>query len=258
MNAASEPTGRSGNPWLLLVLQLPPAPSYLRVKFRRRLKKLGAAPVKHTVYLLPNDEESLEDFQWLRAEVEADGGSAIIAEASIVEGLGDEEIAALLETERAEGGPVLTRPQLGEPPRGATWVTRAGVFVDRIASAWLIRKAIDPQARFKFVPAKGYRPEPGELRFDMVGGEYTHVADDCSYQTLCAQFGIVDRALLAIGEVVHDIDCKDAKFGRPETAGVASLLRGIADSTTEDPARLERGGRVFDDLYSFYASKRRA
>jgi hypothetical protein len=257
MIAASEASRPQPNPWLLLILQLPPTPNYLRVKVRRRLKKLGAAPVKHTVYLLPNDEESLEDFQWLRAEIESDGGSAIIAEAAIIEGLGDEEISALLETERAEGGPVLNRPQASEPPRGATWVTREGVFVDRIACAWLIRQAIDPKARFKFVPARGYRPAAGELRFDMVGGEYTHVGEDCSYQTLCARFGIRDRALLAVGEVVHDIDCKDAKFGRPETAGVASLLRGIADSTTEDPARLERGGRVFDDLYSFYASRRR-
>jgi hypothetical protein len=131
------------------------------------------------------------------------------------------------------------------------------VFVDRIACAWLIRKEIDPSARFKFVPARGYAPGDGELRFDMVGGEYTHVGDDCSYQTLCERFGIKDRALLAIGEVVHDIDCKTSKFERPETAGVESLLRGIADSTKDDAERLERGGGVFDDLYSFYSSRRR-
>lgn len=257
MIAASEARRQISNPWLLLILQLPPTPSYLRVKVRRRLKKLGAAAVKHTVYLLPNDEEFLEDFQWLRAEIEADGGSAIIAEAAMIEGLGDEEIAALLEAEREDGGQTVSRAAVEEPPRGATWVTREGVFVDRIACAWLIRQAIDPKARFKFVQARGYHSATGELRFDMVGGEYTHVGEDCSYQTLCARFGIRDRALLAVGEVVHDIDCKDARFGRPETAGVASLLRGIADSTAEDPARLERGGRVFDDLYSFYASRRR-
>jgi hypothetical protein len=241
------------------VVQLPPAPSYVRVKVRRRLKKIGAAPVKNTVYVLPNDPDSLEDFQWLRAEIEADGGSAIIAEASFVEGLGDEEVSALLAAETPaleSAGAGRAEPDTVSP--GTTWVTREGIFVDRIASAWLIRKAIDAEANFKYVPARGYSPIPGELRFDMVGGEYTHVGDDCSYQTLCARFGITDRALLAVGEVVHDIDCKTSKFDRPETAGVQSLLRGIADSTNEDPARLERGGRVFDDLYSYYASRRRS
>jgi hypothetical protein len=245
------------SPWLLLLLQLPPSPSYVRVKVRRRLKKLGAAPVKNTVYVLPNDAESLEDFQWLRAEIEADGGDAIIAEASFVEGFGDEEVSALIAAERSGSEPVAADQRGREAVEpGRTWVTREGIFVDRIASAWLIRKAIDPEAKIKFVPARGYAPLPGELRFDMVGGKYTHVGDDCSYQTLCARFGIKDRALLAVGEVVHDIDCKTVKFDRPETAGVQSLLRGIADSTSEDPARLERGGRVFDDLYSFYASRR--
>jgi hypothetical protein len=131
-------------------------------------------------------------------------------------------------------------------------VTREGVFVDRIGSAWLIRRFIDPAARFKFVPARGYRPEPGELRFDMYDAEYTHEGERCTFQTLLARFGLRDPALEAIAEIVHDIDCKDEQFGRPETQGVARLLRGIADDTPGDAERLERGGRLFDDLYAAF------
>src|SRR4249919_1559360 len=88
--------------WLLFLHQLPPKPDYLRVKVRRRLKGLGAALVKNTVYVLPNSDEALEDFQWLREEIVAQGGTAIIAEASFVEGISDEELHAMVETARAD------------------------------------------------------------------------------------------------------------------------------------------------------------
>ena len=247
----------SNVPWLVFLHQLPPKPDYLRVKVRRRLKGLGAALLKNTVYVLPNTGEALEDFQWLREEIVAEGGTALIAEASFVEGISEEEIHAMLDTARSNDATAdapVTEPAGVEP--GQTWVTRQGVFVDRIASAWLIRHAIDPKARFKFVPARGYKPRPDELRFDMVGAEYTHAGEDCTFQTLIRRFGLDDRALSAIGEVVHDIDCKDEKFGRPETAGVLGLLRGIADGTDDDNARLERGFHVFEDLYAFYSSRR--
>ncbi len=243
--------------WLLFLHQLPPKPDYLRVKVRRRLKGLGAALVKNTVYVLPNSDEALEDFQWLREEIVAQGGTAIIAEASFVEGISDEELHAMVETARADAAdvePAGASAEKIEP--GRTWVTRQGVFVDRIASAWLIRRSIDPQGRFKFVPARGYRPLPNEVRFDMVGAEYTHAGEDCTFQTLLRRFGLDEPGLVAIGEVVHDIDCKDEKFARAETAGVLGVLRGIADSTKGDDERLERGFRVFEDLYLFYSSKR--
>src|SRR5579885_3422278 len=86
--------------WLLFLHQLPPKPDYLRVKVRRRLKTLGAALVKNTVYVLPNSDESLEDFEWLREEITAAGGSAIIAEADFVDGISDEEVEAMLHAER--------------------------------------------------------------------------------------------------------------------------------------------------------------
>ena len=73
-----------------------------------------------------------------------------------------------------------------EEHRGRTWVTRTGIKVDRMASAWLIRSFIDPEARFKFVPAKGYQPEKGELRFDMFEAEFTHEGDLCTFEVLVA------------------------------------------------------------------------
>jgi hypothetical protein len=238
----------------VLIHQLPPTPGYLRVRVRRRLHQLGAYPLKQTVYVLPNSDEALEDFQWLRQEIEVDGGSAVIGEVDFVEGISDEEIEAMLVEER-HTTKVDRRPtgKAHSVEPGRTWVTREGVFIDRIASAWLIRRFVDPSARFKFVTARGYKPRAGELRFDMTDAEYTHVGDECTFQTLVRQFHLRDPALVAIGEIVHDIDCKDERFGRPETPGVASLLRGVTHLHGKDQERLARGGAILDDLYANYS-----
>lgn len=137
---------------------------------------------------------------------------------------------------------------------GKVWVTRRDVYVDRIASAWLIRRFIDPEARFKFVPAKGYSPQPGELRFDMYEGEFTHEGDRCTFEVLLGRAGLDgDDALAAVGEIVHDIDLKDGKFGRPEADGVRTLIAGLCAATSNDEDRLARGGAIFDDLHRFFA-----
>jgi hypothetical protein len=141
--------------------------------------------------------------------------------------------------------------------KGRVWVTRQGLHVDRIASAWLIRRFIDPQARFKFVPAKGYVPQADEVRFDMFEAEFTHEGDRCTFEVLLARFGLADPALTTIGEIVHDIDLKDGKFGRDETSGIARLIEGIAMLSKDDGQRLERGVTVFDDLYESFRRKRR-
>lgn len=139
---------------------------------------------------------------------------------------------------------------------GQTWVTRQDIHVDRIASGWLVLRFIDPKAIFKFVPARGYRKAEYELRFDMFEAEYTHVGTDCSFQTLSKRFGVNDRAVEAIGEIVHDIDCKDEVFARPETSGIATLIRGIVEAHDEDAARMERGNALFDDLYASFKKRR--
>jgi hypothetical protein len=139
---------------------------------------------------------------------------------------------------------------------GKIWVTRSGVHVDRIACAWLIRRFIDPDARLKFVSVKDYIPEPGELRFDMFKGEFTHVGDKCSIEVLLERTGLHDSALYAIAEIVHDIDLKDGKFGREQVPGIAHVIAGICSSQKDDLARIERGSALFDDTYEYFRKKR--
>lgn len=257
MNDTTVSTAQEGGanpPWILLIHQLPPKPDYLRVKVRRRLHQLGAAALKNSVYLLRNTDEALEDFTWLLREIEADGGNAMICEAAFVDGINDEEIEAMLRSQDSDPATEHATEKAIEP--GRTWVTREKVYVDRIASAWLIKRFIDPKAKFKFVPARGYTPRAGELRFDMFHAEYTHDGDRCTFQTLLDRFPQDDRALEAIGEIVHDIDCKDDMFNRPEKEGVARLVRSIADSADTDAERIERGTALFDDLYASFRKPR--
>jgi len=230
---------------LLFIHRLPPEPAYLRVKTRRRLKRIGARLVKNSVYVIPNGDEALEDLQWLARQIVAEGGEAIVCAASFITGAGDAELESQFRK------PVVTRADgVDRVEPGRTWVTRREVFVDRIASAWLIRRFIDPRARFRFAASRAYRPGADELRFDMFEAEYSHVGDACTFETLIARFGLRDRALSHIAEIVHDIDCKDEKFERPEASGVATLLRGITRRHEDDDARLERGAALFDDLYA--------
>jgi len=143
-----------------------------------------------------------------------------------------------------------------EKVQGRVWVTRKGIHVDRMASAWLIRRFIDKDARFKFVPGKGYRPDPGELRFDMFEAEFTHEGDRCTFEVLLHKFGLTDPALKQIAEIVHDIDLKDEKFGREDTLGLDRLIAGIAMAHPEDEKRLVEGSAVFNGLYEYFKRKR--
>ena len=171
-----------------------------------------------------------------------------------------EELLSGLEAQLDKDEPVAsktkTQPNLAETLRNRTWVTRQGVYADRIASAWLIRRFIDPEARFKFVSGKGYRPQEGELRFDMFEAEFTHEGDKCTFEVLLERAGLKDSALRAIAEIIHDIDLKDDKFGRTEVAGIRTLIDGIRVSTNDDARRIERGSEAFNDLYEFFKKKR--
>jgi hypothetical protein len=143
----------------------------------------------------------------------------------------------------------------GAELKGRIWVTRQGVHIDRIACAWLIGRFIDPQASFRFVAGKGYTPAEHELRFDMFEGDFTHEGDRCSFEVLLARAGLAEPALQAIGEIVHDIDLKDGKFGRAEAAGIASLIDGIAAVTSDDEQRVAQGGPILDSLYQYFRGK---
>ena len=136
---------------------------------------------------------------------------------------------------------------------GRTWVTRRGIQVDRIASAWLIRRFVDPDARFRFIDPHHEEAGPGELRFDMVGGDFTHEEDRCTFETLVRRTGLTDPALARVAEIVHDIDIKDGKFGRPEARGVEQLLWGMLAANPADEERLDRGFALLDDLYQSFS-----
>jgi hypothetical protein len=131
---------------------------------------------------------------------------------------------------------------------GKIWLTRPGVKVDRIASAWFIRRFIDSNARFRF--EAGLRPAgPREVSFDVVGGDFTHEGDRCTLETLLLRTGVRDGSVSEIAEIVHDIDLKDGKFGRLEAPGVEQVLAGLLAGISADSQRLVEGFRIFDQLH---------
>jgi len=158
----------------------------------------------------------------------------------------------------------LNRGKRGGTPRvpapladliGRTWVTRRDPRVDRLASAWLIRRFIDPGARFRFVGPLREARKKGELGFDFVGGDFTHEGDHCTFETLLARTGITDPALSEIAEIVHDVDLKDAKYGRPDAPGVRQLIQGLVHAHPEDEDRLASGFSLFDHLYASFEAR---
>ena len=167
-----------------------------------------------------------------------------------------ERLVTTLETRLQERSDAMNLEQglsaTQSPLMGKVWVTREHVQIDRIASAWLVRRFIDPKARFKFVPGRSYLPRSGEVRFDMFEGEYTHEGDRCTFEVLLQRAALDDPALAAIGEIIHDIDLKDGKYGREETAGIRTVMAGIAANQRDDEQRLARGGAVLDDLYESF------
>lgn len=134
-------------------------------------------------------------------------------------------------------------------PVGKVWVTRKDIHVDRIACAWLIRRFVDPQAQFKFVGEKAYRPAAGELRFDMKDAEFTHEDDLCSFEVILKRLGLADPGLAAIGEIIHDLDIRDGKYERPETLSIGQAIDDICMTQHDDMARIERGGSLLDDAF---------
>jgi hypothetical protein len=126
-----------------------------------------------------------------------------------------------------------------------------------IGSAWFIGHFIDPDATFKFVLAKGYKPRRGELRFYMFEAEFTHEGDRCTFEVLLQKSGLDEPARTVISEIVHDIDLKDGKFARTEAGDIAALIDSLAQADTSDLNRIEQGAQLFDKLYALFRKLRR-
>jgi len=145
---------------------------------------------------------------------------------------------------------VLTHKRI-EDYQGKTWVTRKKPFIDRIASAWLIRSFIDKKPVFEFIDEKQLeRIDKGVIPFDIRGGEFTHLADLCTFEVFVRTFSIKERALKKIAELVHELDIKDEKYKNSETKGIEDILMGIRKTAKDDMEILEKGMTVFDMLYA--------
>jgi hypothetical protein len=309
---------------LLLLIGVPPTPSSLRVRVWRRLRTLGAVPLKRSAYLLPDTPERYEDFQWLAQEIQRDGGDATLVRVQQIENVSPAEVLQLFHEPRdqdykqlaaryrkllqgldrktaatstrvhdelarlskehqrirdidfyaAPGGaevrrleeaiamrarrPESARP---EPPptldltklRGRRWVTRPRPHVDRIASAWLIKRFIDPDAVFLFAPPADFPKDA--IAFDAPGVELSHHGEDCTFETLVKRTRLRDRRLTRLAEVVHEADLRDGKFLHEEARGIDVAIRALLAASPDDHQVLAQGMAVFEGLYATTARK---
>ncbi len=308
-------------PLLLLLVGLPPTPSSLRVRIWRRLRSLGAVPLKRSAYLLPDTPERYEDFQWLAQEIQREGGDATLVRVQQIENVGpadvhrlfheprdadykqlavryrkvlqslerksaaagarvQEELARLAKDHQrirdidffdAPGGAevrrleeVITmrtrRPESArraETPvptldlaalRGRRWVTRPRPHVDRIASAWLIKRFIDSAAEFIFTPTAEFPKDA--IPFDAPGVELTHHGEDCTFETLIKRARLKDRRLNRLAEVVHEADLRDGKYPHEEARGIDVAIRALLAASPDDHHVLGQGMALFEGLYA--------
>lgn len=128
------------------------------------------------------------------------------------------------------------------------WMTRPRPGIDRVSSAWLIGRFIDPKARFVF----GNEPSDHSdaIPFDMFCTEgFGHRGEDCTFETLCKHFSIRDNKVKRIAQIIHDADLGDEKFGRAEGQGLDKVLNGWAKQDLPDDDLLKRGIELIEGLY---------
>ena len=147
------------------------------------------------------------------------------------------------------------RDASGRELKGRVWVTRRDPHIDRLATAWLIRRFVDPAARFRFVDPAGGPVRAGEKSFDMIGADFTHEGDRCSFETMCARLNLTDPALGQLAEIVHDLDLKDSKFGRADAAGVQRLVDGLSAAHADSNARVTAALPIFDTLLASFGGR---
>jgi hypothetical protein len=145
-----------------------------------------------------------------------------------------------------------------EAYRGRLWITRPRPGVDRMASAWLIRRFIDPEARFGFATDRE-AVAADAVPFDMFGVEFSHQGDGCTFETLCSVFSIRGPAIARLKAIVHDLDLKDSRFDALDAPTVGAMIEGLQLAYADDEALLAHGMTLFDSLYrAFEQSAREA
>ncbi|MCJ7483755.1 MAG: chromate resistance protein [Thermodesulfovibrionales bacterium] len=131
-----------------------------------------------------------------------------------------------------------------------TWATRERPFVDRFASAWLIKKFIDKNPSFSFIDEKNLDNMGKDvISFDTRGGRFTHLGDLCTFEVLMKSFALKDKTLRKIAEIVHELDLKDDKFKTSEAKGIEDILSGIRKTVKDDSESLIKGMAIFEMLY---------
>jgi hypothetical protein len=134
--------------------------------------------------------------------------------------------------------------------RGRTWATRRRLWVDRVASAWLIRRFIDPEARFRWLEKPKDCPK-NALGFDFDGATFTHVDDRVTFETLMASFGLEeDGALVRLATIVHVLDVGGEPI--PEASGFEAVMAGARERLSDDDALLAEMSAVLDSLYAHF------
>jgi hypothetical protein len=151
---------------------------------------------------------------------------------------------------RATEGDIL----MAEKFRECIWVTRPRPGIDRMGSGWLIRRFIDPRARFRF----GEKPEKSAatVPFDMFGVEFSHQGNRCTFETLTRRFAISSPAVNWLAQIVHDLDLKDDRYALPEASAIGRLVDGLRQMYADDSELLERGIAMFEALYRSYEDHR--
>jgi hypothetical protein len=130
------------------------------------------------------------------------------------------------------------------------WATRANIHIDRAACAWLIRRDLDPDARFIFVADPAEIPADATV-FDLRGAELSHHNGDCSFETILRRYQLTDPVLWRIAEIIHEADLDDERYDAPEAPGLDVALRGLSMICT-DADTLAHTGPIFDGLYEYY------
>jgi hypothetical protein len=208
----------------------------------RGLARLSASELSRLQRKLQRDYEAVRAIDFFPSDHSAEAAAAW--------GELDKRITQLLSPDEPHGiGGRIPRLDATQY-RGRTWATRRRLWVDRVASAWLIRRFIDPEARFKWLAAPSDCPKRA-LGFDFDGAAFTHVGDRVSFETLMASFGLEeDPALMRLGALVHQLDVGGEPV--PEASGFEAVLAGARERLDDDDALLAEMSTVLDSLYAHF------